>query len=1287
MTCPVCQHANQDDARFCEQCGQALETVCPACGSRATAEARFCRICGEILSSRSLGASQTSLVQPAPPARTLSLDAKLDQLQRYVPQHLADKILANRGRLEGERKLVTVLFADIAGYTALGAQLGEEALFAIMDELYELFIHEVHRYEGTVNELTGDGIVAFFGAPLAVEQAPQRAVRAALALQAVAVRYESRLAYEADLRLQLRVGLNTGPVIVGTVGNDLRMDYKAVGNTVNLAARMEQTATPGSIQITEHTYKLIVGYFDCDDLGFVSIKGLSGKTHVYRVTGEHGVRARIDVASERGFTRLVGREHELNLLRQCYTQVQDGRGQAVSIIADAGLGKSRLLYEFRQTLADADFTWLDGRCYPYGTAMAYLPIVDLLKQIFQIDTNDSNEDIRRKVHAGLEKLNAEVQTAAPYLLHLLATDGDDSVLAEMSPEAVKHHAFEALRWLVLEMAPQRPLVLAIEDLHWIDKTSAEWITFLLEHIAGSGVMLVCTYRPDFATTWSRKSYHHVISLTRLEHQESVQMLTALLGPPATRIQETLATLVLDRAEGVPFFLEELVKSLQESGAIELVEEQWRLKPGERAVQLPDTVDEVLMARIDRLSEDAKSVLQLGSVIGREFDWELLREIAGLSDQALAVHLAALTDAELLYARGLPPKTTYMFKHAFTQEAAYRSLLTTRRRQWHHLVAVTLEALFPDRLEEYYGQLAYHYIEAAADDDMDKAIEYAGRAGERYMTLPAYTEAVRFYHMALETLHRQAQVDEARHCALQLALGEAQRKAGEHVQALDTLQRAADSARQLAAVEELARAAIEFEQATWGGRVPAEPAVHLLQDALTRLGEADGPLLAKVLGSLARARLFAGDPEHAAADARRAVKLARRAGDPGVLAFNLHTFLHIPWGPEEVEERLADATEMLQLAKVANDEELVGNAHGWRLMCLIEMGDIRAVDDAIAAYVQSVDKLQQPAYFYFITAYRTMRALLAGDFEAAEQLTLHVLTLGQQVEVESVEGIFGLLMFTLRREQGRLKEVEPALKHFMKQHGAAAAWRPGLALIYREFGRQREARREFEVLAQHDFADLPRDTLWVGCMVYLTEVCAFLGDAARAAILYALLRPYAGRAIYSGGAVCYGAASRYLGLLATTMAYWDEAERHFKDAMAMNTGMEARPWLAHTQHDYAAMLLTRNRPGDGDTATALFDEALRTARELGMRALEDRITAHLAPPPPAAVPFDLDDLSPREIDVLHLIAAGKSNREIADALFISLNTVATHVRNILTKTDCANRTEAAAYAMRHGLSET
>lgn len=1278
MICLACQRPNEDHARFCEQCGHPLEIRCATCNTPTRPWARFCSQCGQqLVSALSEGAQPVPEVPAAPPG------SKLDQLQKYLPRHLVEKILANRGRLQGERKLVTVLFADIVGYSTWSEQVGEEVLFAMMDELYELFIHEIHRYEGTVNELTGDGIVAFFGAPLAVEQAPLRAVRAALALQNAVARHNDILERQHGRRVQIRVGINTGPVIVGTVGNNLRMDYKAIGNTVNLAARMEQTAAPGTVQITAQTYRMVAGYVDCEDLGVRHVKGLATAVQTYRVLGERKVQSRLDVARRRGLTRLVGRSRELEQLRHCFALVQHGSGQAVSIIGDAGLGKSRLLYEFHHLLQGTESLWFEGRCSSYDSAVAYLPIVGFLQHYFGIDANDSDADIAQKVSQGFASLSVESQQTMPYVLHLLAAEMTAKISPATSPEVIKHRIFEALRLLVLENSLRCPVVLAIEDLHWIDKTSEEFLTFLLDHIAGARIFLLFTYRPEFVSTWSRKSYHNVVSLTRLVEHDSQDMLEALLH--TGQIQSELKTFILDKTEGVPFFLEELVKSLQETAAIEWIDQQWRLKTPEIMPQIPDTIEELLTSRIDRLPEDAKHLLQLGAIIGREFREDLLKELSEVPDQQLAASVAALIDAELLYARRFPLQTTYTFKHAFTQEAAYHSILTARRCELHQRVAATLEAFYPDRLDEYYGQLAYHFFEGGQEHE--KAINYAVRAGERAMTLLAYAEATRFYQMALQVLDCRESSEEKRRGALLLALGEAQRKAGAHVEALQTLQLAFHCAQRQDDVGSLAQAALEFEQATWRAFFSTQEVIPLLETALQRLGEGDSVLRAWVLGSLARALLYnLGVQQQAVELAQQAVAMARRVDNPEVLAFTLGVLTTAPWKPQETLERLAYADEMLHLAQQSSNGELISSAHTRRLECQLELGNIQAVNAEVDAMIQIDTELRQPSYLYLTVSFRVLQALLAGRFQEAEHLALQAREVAPTIQALNTEGTFGLQMFTIRREQGRLREIAPVLRLILQQQTITTTWRPGLALIYSELGLVDEAREEFERLAHRNFLDFPRDAMWVGCITYLVEVCAFLGDKARAALLYDLLLPYAGRTVVVGGnVVCYGAASRYLGLLAATMGQWEKAIRHFEKALSMNTSMGAYPWLAHTQHAYAMMLLTRNKSTDRPQALELLHNACTIARELGMKELEERVSAQITQhTTPSGISLsNFNELSQREQDVLRLLAVGKSNREIAAELYISLSTVATHVRSILTKTNTANRTEAAAYAMRQG----
>jgi tetratricopeptide (TPR) repeat protein len=396
-------------------------------------------------------------------------------------------------------------------------------------------------------------------------------------------------------------------------------------------------------------------------------------------------------------------------------------------------------------------------------------------------------------------------------------------------------------------------------------------------------------------------------------------------------------------------------------------------------------------------------------------------------------------------------------------------------------------------------------------------------------------------------------------------------------------------------------------------LPAEPVVHLLEEVLQKLGEAESLLAAKILGGLALALRFTGAYRQAVAYAQQAVTMARRFDNPVVLAANLKSMVFALEGPEHTPQRLTCATEMVSLATAGEARELLYDAHFWLVYCLLELGDIPAMDAAIEVHTSLAQELQQPLYLCLSIQFRAMRALLAGRFEDSERLAQEALAIGQSLQTENVAGIFGLQMFTLRREQGRLKELEPAVRYFVQQHTTAAAWRPGLALIYSELGRTREARTEFEYLTRHDFTDLPRDALWMASMTYLTDVCTFLGDTACAAILYKLLLPYAERTVVIGNAVaCYGAMSRYLGVLATPMGDWDTAAQHFEAALAMNARMEARPWLAHTQYAYATVLLARSRPGDSDKATALLDAALVTARELGMRALEERLTARTLP---------------------------------------------------------------------------
>jgi tetratricopeptide (TPR) repeat protein len=571
--------------------------------------------------------------------------------------------------------------------------------------------------------------------------------------------------------------------------------------------------------------------------------------------------------------------------------------------------------------------------------------------------------------------------------------------------------------------------------------------------------------------------------------------------------------------------------------------------------IPATLHDSLMARLDRLNT-AKEIAQLGAAIAREFSYELIRTVSPLDETSLQQALAKLVEAELLYQRGLPPQIRYLFKHALVQDAAYQSLLKSTRQHYHQQIAQVLTERFAEIVATQPELVAHHYTEAGLGE---QAIPYWQRAGERAVQLPAYAEAIRFYHLALQALECQEPVDEAQRCTLLLALGEAQRKAGEHLAARETLLRAADIAQALGATESFVRAALGLGTLTEQVGLSAASTIPLLEEALLRLGAEDNPLRAKALGYLARVLRVTGAQQQALVYAQQAVAMARRLVDPELLADNLNGMVYALQGPEHTQQRLACATEMLHCATAANAQQLLLNARFWCMYSLLELGDMPATDAELDAFARGAEGSQQPFDLCLAIGFRSMRAVMQGRFADCERLAQQALSIGQRLQTENAAGIFGLQMFTLRREQGRLKELEPVVRYFVQQHSAAAAWRPCLALIYSELGRTEEARAEFEHLAQYNFADLPRDALWMACLTYLVDVCTFLGDTARAATLYQLLLPYAGRTVVIGAAAaCYGAMSRYLGALATTLGRWDEAVQHFEDALAMNTSMEARP---------------------------------------------------------------------------------------------------------------------------------
>ena len=748
MTCPKCQIENDPDARFCEECGAKLEVVCPECSTAIRPGSKFCKHCGHNL-------TLLSESSPKPSPKNLSFDEKLEKIQKYLPKGISEKILAQRDRIEGERKQVTVMFCDMEGFTGLSEKIDPEEAYSMMDQVYEILIHKVHDYEGTVNEMTGDGIMALFGAPIALEDAPQRAIRSAYSIHREMTKFSDKIKQEKENfpPIKMRIGIHTGPVVVGTLGNDLRVEFKAVGDTVNLASRIEGLAVPGSTYISEDTYKLTEGLFRFEALGENAVKGKTASVKAYRVIAPSTSRTRFDVSAERGLTAFVGRERELELLLDGFERAKAGRGQVISVMAEAGVGKSRLLYEFRKAVSNEDVAFQEGKCLSYSRGVAYHPVIDIVKANFDIVEGDGDFEIREKLKQGLKILGADETSTLPYLLEFLSVKESGIDQITISPEARKDRIIEALKRIALKSSEKRPLIMATEDLHWIDKSSEEYLKDLLDSISGARVFLIFTYRPEYVHIWGAKSYHSQVNLNRLSNRESLAMVTHLLG--TEDIESDLEELILEKTEGVPFFIEEFLKSLRDLKIIERTDSTYQLAKEIHEVTIPSTIHDVIMARVDTLSEGVKEVLQIGSVIEREFRYELIKYVSGIPEQELLSRLSVLKDSELLYERGIYPESTYIFKHALTREVVYDSILTRRKKKLHDKVGQSVEELYEDNLADHFGILAEHFI---SSENYEKGAKYCGLAGRKAEKAGSLNNAIAYGDKQVACLESLPQIE-------------------------------------------------------------------------------------------------------------------------------------------------------------------------------------------------------------------------------------------------------------------------------------------------------------------------------------------------------------------------------------------------------------------------------------------------------------------------------------------------------------------------------------------------
>ncbi|MBI2486350.1 MAG: AAA family ATPase [Deltaproteobacteria bacterium] len=581
----------------------------------------------------------------------------------------------------------------------------------------------VSRFEGRIARYFDDGLLVYFGYPSAHEDDAKRAVCAGLEI----VDAFGQLPLEntqVQLPLQVRVGIHTGLMVIGEMKvKDTREPIEIVGGTPNIAARLLSVAEPYTVVISSATYRLVEGLFEYHYLGLHTLKGFSTPLDVYRVLHESGVRSRFDVSITKGLTPLVGREKEVELLLECWEQVKEGAGQVVTIIGDAGIGKSRLLYEFRKLIEDEKILYLEGRCISYGKSISYLPVTDIIKKRFRIDNLDTERTIRKNIEKGIRDIDPNLEGSIPFLYDILSIE-TDALLKSLDLRDKRKRTLETLKNIILADSNLRPLVVAVENLHWIDGASEEFLTFLIDNIPSSKIMLILTSRPGYRAKWSEKSYHIQIAPSRLSDKEVEEMIKSILD--SERVTGELIKLVTNKADGIPFYVEEIIKSFIESEIIVRREDGYSISKSIAEVDVPDTIQDIIMARIDRLEENLKRTLQYASVIGREFSYKLLKEIIEIEEE-LQDYLTQLKGLELIYEKSLFPDLEYRFKHSLTQEVAYNSLLIKRRKELHGKIGEILEDLYGDKLEENYELLAYHYRRSTRDE---KAVDYLTLAGDK-----------------------------------------------------------------------------------------------------------------------------------------------------------------------------------------------------------------------------------------------------------------------------------------------------------------------------------------------------------------------------------------------------------------------------------------------------------------------------------------------------------------------------------------------------------------------------
>jgi DNA-binding SARP family transcriptional activator/tetratricopeptide (TPR) repeat protein len=1083
--------------------------------------------------------------------------------------------------------VVTFVLTDIEGSTGLWEADGDAMATAL--QLHdELIARLATRHGGRLLKDKGEG-----DATLSVFQRASDAVACAAELQ----RALSTASWPAGLVLRVRVGVHSGEA------QERDGDY--FGPVLNRAARLRSLASGGVTVLSQSTAELVrdrlPGELALVDVGRHELRGLSRPERVFELRATAAGVAGRDLGVESGPVMLalarplhapvgspfVGRGAELAHLRERWAAVQSGARAAIVIGGEPGIGKTRLAGEFARTVREQGGLVLYGRC-DEGLAVPYQPFVEALRPYARVVGLD-------RVRGQLGDLAAELGCLLPELAALGEPGRSD-------PESERYALFEAVAALIEAATHQQRVLLVLDDLHWAPCPTLLLLRHLIRSERSLGVLVLCTYRETeldrddqlarLLADLHRDASVERLSIGGLDEPAIAAMLEARIGHTLHE-QPRLVHVLGTQTAGNPFFIGELLAHLAES--------REHLTAAVTAAQLevPAGLRYVIAQRVARLSAPSRRALSVAAVAGPTFSFVLLERVLGAScgvldalDEALSTGL--LTDAG---------DGQHAFAHALVRQTIYTQLGSASRMRLHRQLGEALETI--GNTEASVEALAYHFAQAASDGQGVKAARYALAAGRSATARLGYEQAAEHYERGLQALLSSGQPQPQQRLELLLALGEARWGAGEPDTARQTCKQAAELAEQCADATALARAALaycgphRFEAAV----AVIGPVADLLQRALAALGEDDSALRARVMGRLT---VYTAVQQRKPALARQALAIARRVADKATLADVLASTHLVTHGPDALRESLAMARELGQLADELKDPRLRAVAHEWLLNHLLELGDIEAVERELQA-LQRLTQTRRERYFFtwVLTAFRASHALLRGRLADCETLAHDALTHRYKGYDECAALIHGTQMLFVRAAQGRLDEMVQSVEDFAEHYPQIVASRCGLGWVYAQLGRSTQARQQLDMLARADFSDIPRDLGWLSILSSLAEVVQFLDDGPRARLLYKLLLPYADRYVVIPALLCLGSASRALGLLATTLSRFEDAKRHFEHALTMNAHIKAPIWIAQTEHDYARMLLLRDRPGDRDKALELLKDALAAANKLGLTALTDK----------------------------------------------------------------------------------